>query len=272
VPGQATGDEARARLEESSVASLDHPAPAGVDAALAASPAPALDAAPSPSATTDVSTLRASSVVPSSAPRASDEDARSPAPPASESSPEPPAQNPRAPSGARSSPTRLTITASAPSEVWLDGVPIGRAPLEGINVTPGRHEVSFIHDGQRSVEVLTLRPGEHKYVEARIGEAPGHGLDEAAVKRTIKSNRDAVIDACWDDAFRAEAPGDPTSVRVPVKITVEPSGSVQSVVTEAEPAGYPHLRRCIENRVSAWRFPSARAETVVSVAFVFVLK
>jgi hypothetical protein len=58
---------------------------------------------------------------------------------------------------------------------------------------------------------------------------------------------------------------------VPVTITVEPSGVVQSVVTEAQPAGYPELRHCIEKRVSAWRFPSARADTVVSVAFVFVL-
>jgi hypothetical protein len=151
-------------------------------------------------------------------------------------------------------------------------LPLGNAPLEGIGVEPGRHEVTFIHDGKRTVETLTIRSGEHKRVEARIAPPPGDGLDEAAVKRTIKSNRSAVIDTCWDHAFGTRAPGDPTTIRVPVTITVEPSGVVQSVATEAEPSGYPELRRCIEKRVSAWRFPSARADTVVSVAFVFVLK
>jgi hypothetical protein len=156
--------------------------------------------------------------------------------------------------------------------VLLDGVPIGVAPIEGISVEPGVHEVTFVHDGKRSIETLNVRSGEHKRVEARIGEAPGDGLDEAAVKRTIKSNRSAVVDGCWNYAFGTRAPGDPTSVRVPVTITVAPSGFVSSVVAAAEPSGYPELCRCIEEGVSAWRFPSARAETVVSVAFVFALE
>jgi eukaryotic-like serine/threonine-protein kinase len=180
---------------------------------------------------------------------------------------------PRAVRARRATPSsraRLTITASAPSEVLLDGVPLGVAPLEGISVAPGRHEITFVHDGKRSTETLIVRNGEHKHVEARIGEEPGDGLEEAAVKRTIKRNRSSVIDTCWEYAFDPGAPGDAASVRVPVTISVEPSGSVRSVVTEAE--GYPELSHCIETRVSAWRFPSARADTIVSVAFVFVME
>ncbi|MET0411523.1 MAG: AgmX/PglI C-terminal domain-containing protein, partial [Polyangiaceae bacterium] len=171
-----------------------------------------------------------------------------------------------------SSTARLTITASARSEVLLDGVPLGTAPLESIRVEPGAHEVTFIQDGKRSTERLTIRSGEHKRVDARSDPPQGEGLDEAAVKRTIAAHRSAVVETCWDSAFGARAPGDPTSIRVPVTIGVEPSGVVRSVVTTTEPAGYPELRRCIEQRVAPWRFPSARAETVVNVAFVFVLE
>jgi hypothetical protein len=154
----------------------------------------------------------------------------------------------------------------------LDGVSLGAAPLEGISVAPGLHEVTFIQDGERSSQALTIRSGEHKHVDARISPAPGDGLDESAVKRTLEGYRGAVVDACWEHAFGARAPGGPTSVRVSVKISVEPSGFVQSVATAADPAGYPDLRRCIKKRVSAWRFPSARAETVVNTGFVFVLE
>lgn len=177
--------------------------------------------------------------------------------------------SPNASSSARAKSARLTITASAPSQVLLDGVPLGNAPLEGLRVEPGAHEVAFIQNGKRSAQTLTIRSGEHKRVEARIDPPPGDGLDEAAVKHTIKTHRDVVIDACWDHAFDGRSPGAPTSVRVPVTISVEPAGSVRSVVTRAEPAGYSDLRRCIEDRVVAWRFPEARAETVVNVAFVF---
>jgi hypothetical protein len=175
----------------------------------------------------------------------------------------------RSSSTARSKSARLTIIASAPSQVLLDGVPLGTAPLEGIRVEPGAHEVAFIQDGKRSAEILTIRSGEHKRVEARIDPPPGDGLDEAAVKHMIKTHRSVVLDSCWAHAVSARAPGDPTSVRVPVTLNVEPSGVVRSVVTRAEPSGYSDLRRCIEQRVAAWRFPSARAETVVNVAFVF---
>jgi hypothetical protein len=149
---------------------------------------------------------------------------------------------------------------------------MGAAPLEGISVAPGVHEVTFVQDGERSTQKLTIRSGEHKRVDARISPPPGDGLDESAVKRTLESYRGAVVDTCWEHAFGARAPAGPTSVRVSVTISVEPAGFVRSVATASEPSGYPDLRRCIEKRVSAWRFPSARAETVVNTGFVFVLE
>jgi hypothetical protein len=92
------------------------------------------------------------------------------------------------------------------------------------------------------------------------------------VKQTVKRYRSGVLDTCWEHAFGTRSPGGPNSVRVSVTINVEPAGSVRSVTTAAEPSGYPDLCHCIEKRVSAWRFPSARAETVVNTGFVFVLE
>jgi serine/threonine protein kinase len=228
-------------------------------------PDPGLDrgsAAPGPGASPALGAVPPDPVAPASDPLTT--------PPTRERSAPP--QPPRPRSTAPKARARLTITASSPSDILLDGVPVGSAPLEGISVEPGTHEVTFIQDGKRSTQALTIRSGEHKRVEARSSTPPGDGLDEAAVKRTIKSYRGAVVDTCWEHAFGSRAPGDPTSVRVSVAITVEPSGFVRSVETAAEPAGYPELRRCIEKRVSAWRFPRARAETVVSSGFVFVLE
>jgi eukaryotic-like serine/threonine-protein kinase len=226
-------------------------------------PEPSVASEPDRGTTSRVGAVLPERDPPASAPAASP-------PPARERSESPPA--PSARSADPSSPARLTITASAPSDVWLDGEPLGAAPIEGIRVAPGRHDVTFIQNGERNTQRLTIRSGEHKRVNARIDAPPGDGLDESAVKRTLEGYRGAVVDTCWEHAFGKRAPGGPTSVRVSVTITVEPSGSVQSVATAAEPSGYPELRRCIETRVSAWRFPSARAQTVVSTGFVFVLE
>jgi serine/threonine protein kinase len=225
-------------------------------------------AVPEPSAAPDRGTTsRVGAVLPDRGSPASAPAASLPVRGRSESPP-----TPRARSAVPSGPARLTITASAPSDVLLDGEPLGAAPIEGVRVAPGRHEVTFIQNGERNTQSLTIRSGEHKRVDARISPPPGDGLDESAVKRTLEGYRGAVVDTCWDHALGTRAPGGPASVRVSVTITVEPSGSVQSVATAADPSGYPELCRCIEKRVSAWRFPSARAQTVVSTGFVFVLE
>jgi hypothetical protein len=173
----------------------------------------------------------------------------------------------------------LTITSSSPADVLLDGAPLGQTPLEDVLLEPGVHEIAFVHGGERSAETVELRAGEHKRVSlaptagtARTPTPPatGDGLDQATVQRTIRSNSPEVRDACWQRAVSARASGAPTSARVNVTITVAPSGDVQTVASSGVPAAYPQLSHCIEAKVSAWKFPGARAETVVNVPFVFV--
>jgi serine/threonine-protein kinase len=164
----------------------------------------------------------------------------------------------------------LTITASSPAEVLIDGAPLGQTPLQDLVVEPGVHEIAFVRDGERSAETVELRAGEHKRVSQDSLAAPGSGLDQASVQRTIRSNSPAVRDDCWQPAVSARAPDAPTSARVNVTITVSPSGEVQSVDSSGVPAAYPQLSRCIETKVRTWKFPSARGETVVNVPFVFI--
>ena len=161
----------------------------------------------------------------------------------------------------------------------MDGASLGRTPLEDVAIAPGVHEIAFVRDGERSAETVELRAGEHKRVAqsttagtARVASPPetGSGLDQAAVQRTIRSNSPEVRDDCWQRAVSARSPGAPTSARVNVTIRVAPSGDVQSVDSAGVPSAYPQLSGCIEAKVSAWKFPSARGETVVNVPFVFV--
>jgi hypothetical protein len=186
---------------------------------------------------------------------------------------------PEAPRSASSRRAWLTITASSPARVWIDGSPVGQTPLENVRIAPGVHEIAFVRDGERSAETIEIRAGEHKRVSQDTSDgapltpsspAAGDGLDQAAVQRTIRSNSPAVRDDCWQRAVSARAPDAPGSARVNVTITVAPSGAVQSVDSAGVPAAYPQLAGCIEAKVSAWRFPSARGETVVNVPFVFV--
>src|SRR6185503_1841035 len=146
-----------------------------------------------------------------------------------------------------------TITASAPSDVLLDGHPLGTTPLADVSLEPGVHEVTFLHDGERSTQTVAIRAGEHKRVAASLEPATaattaavGDGLDEAAVQRTLRSYGPSVRDICWERALSNRSPADPTSVRISATITVNPSGRVQSVETSGAHAAYPDLSHCIE--------------------------
>jgi hypothetical protein len=152
--------------------------------------------------------------------------------------------------------------------VFLDGIPVGTTPIEDVALPPGEHEVTFEHDGERSTQRVKLRAGEHKRVAFQ--PAPGDGLDEAAVQRTVRRYSATVREECWESALRSRSPRSPGSARITATITVEPSGRVRSVVTSEGPDTFPELPYCIEDEARTWVFPSAPGETVVTVPFVFM--
>jgi hypothetical protein len=61
----------------------------------------------------------------------------------------------------------LDVLSDPPTEVLLDGKPIGTSPISAYKVTPGRHDVTFIDEksGNRTMTV-TLQPGETRTVKS----------------------------------------------------------------------------------------------------------
>ncbi|AUX43372.1 protein phosphatase [Sorangium cellulosum] len=61
----------------------------------------------------------------------------------------------------------LDVTSAQPTEVLLDGKPIGTTPITGRKVAPGSHEVTFVDPerGNRTM-MVTLEPGDAKTVQS----------------------------------------------------------------------------------------------------------
>ena len=72
-----------------------------------------------------------------------------------------------------------------------------------------------------------------------------------------------------DSALAARTPDAPSTARVSVTISMNPSGAVDNVTTSGDPKGYPNLAHCIESKVRAWRFPRSGGATTAQVPFVF---
>ena len=60
----------------------------------------------------------------------------------------------------------LSITSTPPSNILLDGKPLGTTPLRGISVEPGTHRVIFIHGAQRKSQSVEASAGRVTQVSA----------------------------------------------------------------------------------------------------------
>jgi hypothetical protein len=77
-----------------------------------------------------------------------------------------PAQEPTAEAETPATPTsaKLTITSSPPSNVLLDGKPLGTTPLRDVSVEPGSHRVIFIHGAERKSKTIDAEAGSSRTV------------------------------------------------------------------------------------------------------------
>jgi hypothetical protein len=84
-----------------------------------------------------------------------------PRPSAQPSEPEPDAEAEQA--------STLNVIAGSPTEILLDGKPIGTTPISGHKVAPGSHEVTFIDEarGNRTM-MVTVEPGDAKTVQSDV--------------------------------------------------------------------------------------------------------
>ena len=86
--------------------------------------------------------------------------------------PEPPAVAPAPAAPAASEPepevdTTIEVLSGAPTEILLDGKPIGTTPIARHKVTPGTHEVTFVDParGNRTM-MVTVDEGDAKTVKS----------------------------------------------------------------------------------------------------------
>jgi len=108
-------------------------------------------------------------------------------------------------------------------------------------------------------------------VSGPSGTVGGTGqLDGAQIQSTVSRYTGSVKRACWQPALDTRDRDAPTTARVNVAITVQPSGSVSNaVVNGGDPKGYRGLSQCISSRVRGWQFPPSGDTTTVNVPFVF---
>ncbi|WP_437786630.1 PEGA domain-containing protein [Sorangium sp. So ce1097] len=61
----------------------------------------------------------------------------------------------------------LDVVSAQPTEILLDGKPLGTTPISGHKVPPGTHEVTFVDPerGNRTM-MVTLEPGDAKTVQS----------------------------------------------------------------------------------------------------------
>ncbi|SRR5688572_9208096 len=81
----------------------------------------------------------------------------------------------------------LDVVSAQPTEILLDGKPIGATPISGRKVAPGTHEVTFVDPerGNRTM-MVTLEPGDAKTVQSdpppsireNAGDAKGEKPEE----------------------------------------------------------------------------------------------
>jgi len=102
------------------------------------------------------------------------------------------------------------------------------------------------------------------------GTVAGTGqLDGTQIQSTVARYTGSVKRACWQPALDTRDKDAPTTARVNVAITVQPSGSVSNAVVNGDPKGYRGLSQCISSRVRGWQFPPSSDTTTVNVPFVF---
>jgi hypothetical protein len=84
---------------------------------------------------------------------------------------------------------KLTVTSTAGTPVWVDGRPVGAAPLNGLELPAGEHYVlARAADGTSHFEVVTVASGEQKAVNAVLEPraVARAGADAAARSRQTR--------------------------------------------------------------------------------------
>jgi hypothetical protein len=101
------------------------------------------------------------------------------------------------------------------------------------------------------------------------GGAAGSQLSAGEIQGVVSQNQPLVKRKCWQPALDAKSKDAPTTARVSAKVTIGPSGNVESVSAGGADKDYPGLAACVASRIKGWKFPPSGAPTNVNIPFVF---
>lgn len=78
----------------------------------------------------------------------------------------------------------IDVLAGSPTEILLDGKPIGTTPITAYKVSPGQHDVTFVDParGNRTMGV-TVEPGDSKIVQSDPAPAANEAMKPEPAKK-----------------------------------------------------------------------------------------
>lgn len=102
------------------------------------------------------------------------------------------------------------------------------------------------------------------------GADPSLGqLSQGEIQGVVVANQPRVKKRCWQPALDAAGAGAPSSARVRGRITIGPSGAVQSASASGGEKDFPGLAPCVAGQMQGWKFPPSSGSTPVEVPFFF---
>jgi hypothetical protein len=154
--------------------------------------------------------------------------------------------------------------------------PLPTVDASGKPVVPGpggpRTTASAAKTGEAvaPIDPSVLGPGPSGPGTADPGGSGGGPLTAGQIQGVVSSNTARVRKKCWDPASSGRASDAPSSVKVTIKISISPSGSVSGASASGGNEKYfPGLVSCVQGVVSAWKFPTAGEPSEAVVPFNF---
>ncbi len=95
-------------------------------------------------------------------------------------------------------------------------------------------------------------------------------LSMAAIEAVVSRYKGEVRRGCWEPIVtRVPVAAVHVPVRVEVTIEIAADGRVRHATSGNDPTGFTELCRCVEKRVSTWRFPPSSGPTMTLIPFLF---
>ena len=169
-------------------------------------------------------------------------------------------------------PVPASGTTSSPTAAEVPTVDTSGKPVTVPGVGGPRSSASASKTGEQvaPMDPSLVGPGPSGPDPGGPDPSGGGPLTAGQIQGTVSSNTARVRKKCWDPASSGRSADAPSSVKVTVKISIAPSGSVSGASASGGNEKYfPGLVSCVQGVVSAWKFPTAGEPSEAVVPFNF---